>query len=304
MKAVTLAASSIASEENEIVLAGGVEAMSQVPYLLMKARWGYRLGDGTLHDANYQDGYMCPLCDMVMGETVDRMAEEYGITREMQDTMAVESHRRAIEAWETGAFDTEVVPVEIVGRKGKVTVIDRDERPRADSTVEKIGRLSTVFRKVGDGGTITAANASGITDGAAALVLMSAERAASEGITPLAVIKGYASAGVDPARMGIAPVPATRKLLEKTGTTLDAIDLIELNEAFAAQTIMVDQELGWDVEKRNINGGAVALGHPTGCTGSRILVTLLYAMQQRNLKTGLATLCISGGLGMSVLIER
>jgi acetyl-CoA C-acetyltransferase len=304
LKAITLGAQSIMLGENQVILAGGVEQMSQIPYLLLKARWGYRLGDGELIDSNYRDGYNCPLCDMVMGETVDRLAEEYHITREMQDVYASESNQKAVTAWENGWFDQEVVPVEMPGRKGAVTVFARDERPRADSTPENLKKLGPVFRKEEDGGTVTAANASGITDGAAAVVLMRADIAKSEGIEPLGIIKGFASAGVAPERMGISPVPATQKLLAQTGFALNDIDLIELNEAFSAQVLMVDQELGWDVERRNVHGGAVALGHPTGCTGTRIVVTLLHAMRQRDVERGLATLCISGGLGMSLLIER
>jgi acetyl-CoA C-acetyltransferase len=225
-KAVTLAAQSIMTGENQVVLAGGVEQMSQIPYLLTKARWGYRLGHDQLVDSNYRDGYMCPLCDMVMGETVDRLAEEYDVTREMQDAFALESHRKALAAWEAGAFDAEVVPVETRGRKGETVVVDRDERPRPDSTLEKLARLRTVFRKVEEGGTITAANASGITDGAAALALMSAERAGALGLQPMARLTGFAGAGVPPARMGLGPVPATRKVLAQTGLALDDLDLI------------------------------------------------------------------------------
>ncbi len=303
-KAITLAAQSIMLGENDVVLAGGVEAMSQIPYLLLKARWGYRLGDDAVVDSNYRDGYDCPLCNMVMGETVDRLAEEYAITREQQDVFAAESHRKAIAAWEMGAFDAEVVPVEIPGRKGQVTLFSRDERPRADSSAEKLARLSPVFRPAGEGGTITAANASGITDGAAALVLMRADRAEQLGLRPLATLRGWASAGVHPERMGIAPVPATLKALEKTGLALSDIDLIELNEAFAAQVLAVEKEIAWDTERRNVHGGAVALGHPTGCSGARIVVTLLHAMQGRDVRTGLATMCISGGLGMALVFQR
>lgn len=304
MKAVTLGAQSILWGENEVVLAGGVEAMSQIPYLLPKARWGYRLGDGQLLDANYKDGYDCPLCDMVMGETVDRLAEEYGIGRDAQDEFTAQSHQKASAAWENGAFAEEVVPVEIPGRKGAVILFERDERPRADSTPEGLKKLRPVFRTEEDGGTITAANASGITDGAAALVLAKAERAEAEGWPILGYIDGFASGGVAPERMGLGPVPATRKLLEKTGYTLSDFDLIEINEAFAAQVLIVERELAWDTEKRNVYGGAVALGHPTGCTGARILVTLLNSMRHRDASLGLATLCISGGLGMSVAISR
>ncbi len=304
MKAITLAAQSIMLGENETALAGGVEQMSQIPYLLLKARWGYRLGDDTLVDANYRDGYMCPLCEMVMGETVDRLAEEYGITREEQDAYALESHRKAVAARETGAFSAEVVPVEVKGRKGQVTVVDRDERPRSDTSLEKLARLPTVFRKEEEGGTITAGNASGITDGAAALVLMHADKAQALGIEPLARIAGFASAGVHPARMGLGPVPATRKVLERTGLSLADLGMIELNEAFAGQVLAVERELAWDTSVRNVHGGAVALGHPTGCSGARIVVTLLHAMQRYDKELGLATLCISGGLGMSLVVKR
>lgn len=303
-KAITLAAQSIMTGENDIVLAGGVEQMSQIPYLLTKARWGYRLGDDTLVDAMYRDGYLCPLCDMVMGETVDRLAEEYGITRALQDEFAQESHARAARAWEEGAFAAEVVPVETRGPKGATVMVDRDERPRPNSSLEKLSGLRTVFRPVEAGGTITAGNASGIADGAAALVLMAASTARSLAVRPLARLIGYASAGVHPARMGLGPVPATHKVLERTGIGLSDLDLIELNEAFAAQALVVERELDWDVSRRNVHGGAVALGHPTGCSGARIVVTLLHAMQRRDAVLGLATLCISGGLGMSLLFER
>ncbi len=304
LKSITLGAQSIMMGENDVVLVGGVEQMSQIPYLLMKARWGYRLGDGTVVDANYRDGYICPLCDTVMGKTADVLAEEYGITREEQDAFTVESHQKAAAAWESGAFDAEVIPVETKGRKGKTFIIDRDERPRSNSTVEKLATLRTVFRDVEDGGTITAANASGITDGAAALILMGADKAKSLGIEPLARIVGFASGGVHPARMGLGPVPSTHKVLEQTGLTLDDFNLIELNEAFAAQVLVVERELDWDISRRNVHGGAVALGHPTGCTGARIVVTLAHAMQQRDAELGLATLCISGGLGVSLIIKR
>lgn len=304
LKAITLAAQSIMLGESKVVLAGGVEQMSQIPYLLLKARWGYRLGNDTVVDSNYRDGYDCPLCNMVMGETVDRLAEEYGVTREMQDAFALESHEKAVAAWEAGHFRAEVVPVEVPGPKGTVTMVDRDERPRSDTTVQKLARLNPVFRPAQDGGTITAANASGITDGAAALVLMDADWARSLGLEPLAVLVGFASAGVDPARMGLGPVPATQKVLQQTGLGLADMDLIELNEAFAAQVLIVESELDWDQSRRNVHGGAVALGHPTGCTGSRIVVTLLHAMRQRDAELGLATLCISGGLGMSLVVRR
>jgi acetyl-CoA C-acetyltransferase len=301
MKAVTLAAQSILTGENRIVLAGGVEQMSQIPYLLLKARWGYRLGDDTLVDAMYRDGYFCPLAEMVMGETAELLAERYGISREEQDRFALESHRKAVAAWESGAFAAEVVPVEAPGEKGTTVRIERDERPRADTSLEKLARLKPAFRS---DGTITAGNASGITDGAAALVLASAETAAALGLRPMARLLGFASAAVHPREMGLGPVPATRKLLARTGLALDDLECIEINEAFAAQVLAVEREIPWDVERRNIHGGAVALGHPTGCTGARILVTLLHALRTHDRTLGLATLCVSGGLGMAVAVER
>ncbi len=300
-KAITLACQSILSGENEIVLAGGVEQMSQIPYLLMNARWGYRLGDDVLVDAMHRDGYYCPLAEMMMGRTAEVLVEEYGIEREEQDRFALESHHKAVQAWEEGRFDAEVVPVEAPGRKGTTVRVERDERPRPDTSMEKLARLPPVFKQ---DGTITAGNASGITDGAAAVVVMHAERAQALGIEPLARIEAFASAGVDPRRMGMGPVPATRKVLAQTGLSLEDIELIELNEAFAAQVLAVEHELDWDVSRRNVHGGAIALGHPTGCTGTRIVVTLLYAMQQRDVELGLATLCVSGGLGMSLLVRR
>jgi acetyl-CoA C-acetyltransferase len=300
-KAITLACQSILCGENEIVLAGGVEQMSQIPYLLMGARWGYRLGDDVLVDAMHRDGYYCPLADMMMGRTAEVLVEEYGIGREEQDRFALESHRKAVRAWEEGWFDAEVTPVDAPGRKGTTVRVERDERPRPDTNMEKLARLSPVFKA---DGTVTAGNASGITDGAAALVVMQAERAKALGVEPLARIEAFASAGVDPRRMGMGPVPATRKVLAQTGLSLEDIELIELNEAFAAQVLAVEHELDWDIDRRNVHGGAVALGHPTGCTGARIVVTLLYAMQQRDVELGLATLCVSGGLGLALLVRR
>ncbi len=301
LKAITLACQSIATGENDIVLAGGVEQMSQIPYLLTKARWGYRLGDDVLVDAMHRDGYYCPLSEMMMGLTAEVLVEEYGIGREEQDRFALESHQKAVRAWEEGWFDAEIISVNAAGRKGATVQVERDERPRADTDLEKLARLRPVFKK---DGTVTAGNASGITDGAAAVVVMQARKARALGIKPLARIEAFASAGVDPRRMGMGPVPATHKVLAKTGLSLDDLDLIELNEAFAAQVLAVERELDWDVSRRNVHGGAVSLGHPTGCTGTRIVVTLLYAMRRRDVKLGLATLCVSGGLGMSLLLQR
>ena len=301
LKAVTLGAQSIHCGENALVLAGGTEQMSQIPYLLLKARWGYRLGDDTLVDAMYRDGYFCPLAGMVMGETAELLAERYAIGRDEQDRFALESHQKAIAAWEQGYFAQEVVAVEAPGEKGTTGRIDRDERPRADTTLEKLGRLKPAFKSEG---TITAGNASGITDGAAALVLTSAERAHELGATPIARIVGYATAAVHPREMGLGPVVATRRLLAQAGLTLGDFDLIEINEAFAAQVLAVERELAWDVSRRNVHGGAVALGHPTGCSGARILTTLLHALRTHDKTLGLATLCASGGPGMAVAVER
>ncbi len=301
LKAVTLGVQSILTGENGAVLAGGVEQMSMIPYLLMRARWGYRLGDDALIDAMYRDGYMCPLAEMLMGETAELLAERYGITRAEQDEFALESHRKAVAAAEQGAFAAEIVPVEVAGRKGAVTVVECDERPRPDTSLEKLARLKPVFKP---DGTVTAGNASGIADGAAALVLASAERAKSLGAKPLARFVGFASGAVDPKEMGLGPVPATRRLLERTGLALADFDLIELNEAFAVQVLAVERELAWDVTRRNVHGGAVALGHPTGCSGARILTTLLHALRTHDRTLGLATLCVSGGLGMAVAVER
>lgn len=301
MKAVTLGVQSILSGENQVVLAGGVEQMSQIPYLLTEARWGYRLGDGPLVDAMYRDGYLCPLAEMVMGETAELLAQQYDISRQEQDAFALESHRKAVAAWETGAFVGEVVAVEVPADRGQTTLVERDERPRPDTSLERLMRLRPVFHA---DGTITAGNASGIADGAAALVLTSAERASALGVQPLARILGFASGAVHPRQMGLGPVPATHRLLEQTGLALSDFDLIELNEAFAAQVLAVERELPWDPERRNVHGGAVALGHPTGCSGARILVTLLNALGVHNKSVGLATLCVSGGLGMAVAVER
>jgi acetyl-CoA C-acetyltransferase len=300
-KAITLAAQSIMTGENDVVLAGGVEQMSQIPYLLPQARWGYRLGNSPLVDAMYRDGYLCPLADMVMGETAELLADRYGISRQAQDEFALDSHHRAVAAWEEGAFTAEVVPVEARDAKGRPLVVERDERPRADTTLESLARLRPAFRP---DGTVTPGNASGITDGAAALVLVSAERAQADGLRPLARLAGFAGAGVDPKAMGLGPVPATHKLMERTGLTLADLDLVELNEAFAVQVLAVERELAWDPARRNVHGGAVALGHPTGCSGARIVVTLLHALHRHDKELGLATLCISGGLGMSLLFRR
>jgi acetyl-CoA C-acetyltransferase len=300
-KAITLAAQSIMTGENDVVLAGGVEQMSQIPYLLLQARWGYRLGNSPLVDAMYRDGYLCPLAEMVMGETAELLADRYGISRQAQDEFALDSHHKAVAAWDGGAFAAEVVPVQGSDAKGRPLIVERDERPRADTTLDGLARLKPAFRP---DGTVTPGNASGITDGAAALVLMSAERARADGLRPLARLAGFAAAGVDPKAMGLGPVPATLRLLERTGLALADLDLVELNEAFAVQVLAVERELAWDPARRNVHGGAVALGHPTGCSGARIVVTLLHALHCCDKELGLATLCISGGLGMSLLFQR
>lgn len=301
LKSVTLAAQSIMSGESRIVLAGGVEQMSQIPYLLLKARWGYRLGDDALVDAMYRDGYLCPLAGMVMGETAELLVERYGISREDQDRLATESHLKAVAAWEAGAFTDEVIPVDAPGEKGSTVRVERDERPRADASIEKMARLKPAFKL---DGTITPGNASGITDGAAALVVASAETARRMGLQPMARLTGFASDAVHPREMGLSPVAATQRLLKNTGLALADFELIEINEAFAAQVLAVEKELPWDVSRRNVHGGAIALGHPTGCSGARILVTLLHALGTHNKTLGLATLCASGGPGMAVAVER
>ncbi|HET9793794.1 MAG TPA: acetyl-CoA C-acetyltransferase [Thermoanaerobaculia bacterium] len=299
LKAITLAALTIAVGENEVVLAGGHECMSATPYLLPRARFGYRMGNAELVDGMTRDGFLCPLCGELMGETAERLAREYGISRDEQDRWAVESQRRAAAARADGRMSAEIVPVEIETRKGK-SVVSEDEHPRPETTLESLARLPAVFAAEG---TVHAGNASGITDGASALVVCSRDYAESRRISPLARIVAWTSAGVDPARMGIGPVPAVRRLLEKTGHALADVDLIELNEAFAAQVIACERDLGFDRARVNVNGGAIALGHPIGATGARIATTLLHEMKRRRARRGIATLCVSGGMGMAVLFE-
>ncbi|POL82843.1 acetyl-CoA C-acyltransferase [Escherichia coli] len=278
-----------------------MENMSLAPYLLdAKARSGYRLGDGQVYDVILRDGLMCATHGYHMGITAENVAKEYGITREMQDELALHSQRKAAAAIESGAFTAEIVPVNVVTRK-KTFVFSQDEFPKADSTAEALGALRPAFDKAG---TVTAGNASGINDGAAALVIMEESSALAAGLTPLARIKSYASGGVPPALMGMGPVPATQKALQLAGLQLADIDLIEANEAFAAQFLAVGKTLGFEPEKVNVNGGAIALGHPIGASGARILVTLLHAMQARDKTLGLATLCIGGGQGIAMVIER
>ncbi len=301
LKALTLGALSIAAGENDLVLAGGTECMSATPYLLPRARFGHRMGHAELVDAMYRDGFLCPLCGELMGSTAENLAREYGILRAEQDAYAAESQRRAAQAIDSGRFADEIVPVEIAGRKGS-TRVEKDEHPRPDTTVETLAKLPPVFDP--ENGTVHAGNSSGITDGAAALVLGSEEEAKKSGVEPLARVLAWTSAGVDPARMGIGPVPAIRAILQKAGRNLSDVDLVELNEAFAAQVIACARELPFDMARVNVNGGAIALGHPIGATGARIVTTLLHEMKKRGAKLGLATLCVSGGMGMAVLFER
>jgi acetyl-CoA C-acetyltransferase len=302
LKAIALAYDQIALGRAEVVLAGGTEAMSRVPYFLSGARWGARLGHQQLVDGMYQDGFFCPLSRLVMGETAEVLAGEYKIAREEQDAYALESQSRAARAAAAGRFRDEIVPVTIREKKGE-RVLDMDEHPRADTSAESLAKLAPVFSKTG---TITAGNASGITDGGAALVLASAEwvnRARAGRLEPLGRIVDYTVTGVDPKVMGIGPVPALRKLFARNGRSLADYDLVELNEAFAAQVLACDRELGFDRARLNVNGGAIALGHPIGCSGARIAVTLLHEMNKRGSRRGLATLCVSGGLGMAMEIE-
>lgn len=301
LKAVNHAVQTIIAGDADVIVAGGMESMSNAPYLIgNKARWGLRMGHGKLVDTLIQDGLWCAFNDYHMGITAENVAEKYGITRDEQDRFAFESQEKALRAIETGAFQAEIVPVTIKGKKGDIT-FSVDEFPKQGTTLDTLQELQPAFKKAG---TVTAGNASGINDGAAALVIMSGDKARQLGIKPLARILGYASAGVDPAIMGIGPVAATRKALKKAGLTLDDIDIIEANEAFAAQSLAVGKELGFPKEKLNLRGGAIALGHPIGASGARILVTLLHALQQLNGKRGLATLCIGGGQGISTIIER
>ena len=300
MKSITLGHQEIATGNLECVLVGGAESMSRLPYYLDGARWGYRLGNQELVDGMYRDGFFCPMAKMVMGETAEILAEQYKISRDEQDEFALASQNRAAAAIAGNRFQEEIVPVTLESKKG-TKLFDRDEHPFPEATMEKLGRLSPVFSKTG---TITAGNSSGITDGAAALVLASEAFVKKQNLKPLARILAFSSAGVDPRIMGIGPVPALHKLEEKHGLKLADFDLIELNEAFAAQVLACDRELHLDRDKLNVNGGAIALGHPIGCTGTRITTTLLHEMRKRNAKRGVATLCVSGGMGMALGIEN
>jgi len=301
LKAVVLAAQAIMLGDARCIVAGGQESMTNGPYLLPKARQGYRLGHGELLDATVNDGLWCAFGDYHMGCTGDLVSERYGVSREQQDAWALRSHQRAAAAQESGAFDAEIVSVEVPQRKGPALVFDRDETIRADSSVEALARLRPVFS---DDGTVTAGNAPGINDGGAAVVVMGEDEAAEEGLPVLARIVAYATSGIDPELVMMAPVEAVNMVLGKTGWNRDEVDLYELNEAFAVQSVAVVKELEIDAEKVNVNGGAVALGHPIGASGARILTTLLHAMQQRAAARGIAAMCMGGGNGVALAVER
>ena len=301
LKAIILAAQEIMLGQAEAVLAGGTESMSRVPYFAEGARWGMRMGTQELVDGMYRDGFNDPLSGLVMGETAENLARNYEIPREEQDRFALRSQQQAQTAIESGRFEDEIVVLEIKGRKGETVTFARDEHYRAGTTMEQLGKLSPVFSH---DGTVTAGNSSGITDGAAGVIVMSEETLSLSGAEPEARIVDYEITGVAPEIMGIGPVPAVRSLLARQELKLDDIDLIELNEAFAAQVIACDRDLQFDAERLNVNGGAIALGHPIGCTGVRITTTLIHELKKRNAKRGLATLCVSGGMGLALLIER
>jgi acetyl-CoA C-acetyltransferase len=288
LRAIMNAADQIRLGSASVVLAGGTESMSNTPYMLPRARWGYRMGHAELVDGMSRDGFLCPLADEMMGATAETLAERYGITRDEQDRFAMESQRKASRA----NFDAEIVLLD---------KLQRDEHPRFDTALGSLAKLPPVFRK---NGTVHAGNSSGITDGASSMLVVSEEALRTHGLTPMARILGYAQAGVDPKIMGIGPVPATRKLLADVGMALDDVDLVELNEAFAAQVLACDRELHFDLAKLNVNGGAISLGHPIGATGARIVTTLLHALQARDARYGLATLCISGGMGLAMIVEK
>jgi acetyl-CoA C-acetyltransferase len=308
LQAIASGAQSILLGESDVVLAGGIESMSRMPYLIdaIDARWGHKMGNFTLVDAMYRDGFQCPIADMIMGETAEVLGRQYAVTREQSDAFALESQRKAKAAMAAGHFAREIAPVTLPPVRGAApVVVDRDEHPRGDTTLATLRKLPPVFGEVeGQPGIITAGTSSGITDGGAALILASAEAARARGLKPRAKILGWASAGVDARVMGIGPVPAIQKLRDRIGLGLDDFDLVELNEAFAAQVLAVLHEAPIAADRLNVNGGAIALGHPIGCTGARIVVTLLHELERRGAKRGLATLCVSGGMGMALAIER
>jgi acetyl-CoA C-acetyltransferase len=307
LQAIASGAQSILLGESDVVLAGGIESMSRMPYLIdaADARWGHKMGHFPLVDAMYRDGFSCPLSGLIMGETAEVLARKYGITRAQSDEYACSSQHRAEVAIAAGSFRREIAPVTVTDARGRTVTVDVDEHPRSGTTTDALRRLPPVFPNVeGEPGIITAGSSSGITDGGAAVVLASDSWATARGLTPRARIMGWASAGVDPRLMGIGPVPAMQKLEQKIGVRLDVYDLVELNEAFAAQVLAVLRDAPISADRLNVNGGAIALGHPIGCTGARIVVTLLHEMERRDVRRGLATLCVSGGMGMALAIER
>ena len=301
LKAVALAAQAIVAGDNDLIVAGGMESMSRAPYLLQKARWGYRLGNDEIVDSMLSEGLTCAMANCHMGVTAENVAASCDVSREGQDEFAAESQRRAEAAISAGRFDEEIVPVMVPQKKGEPLAFEVDEHPRSGTTADNLANLKPAFQK---NGSVTAGNASGINDGAAALVVASEERVRLMELAPMAAIVSYASAGVDPRYMGLGPVPAIERALEKARLTLKDIDLFELNEAFAAQSLAVLNKLGLDASRVNVNGGAIALGHPIGASGARILVSLLYEMRRRNARRGLAALCIGGGQGIAMIVER
>jgi len=301
LKAIILGCQEILLGNSGVVVAGGMESMSNVPYLVEQARWGLRMGNHHFIDGMYRDGFYCPISELVMGETAENLATMYKIARDEQDQYALRSQQRATDATRSKRFADELIPVSVPGKKGETKQLDSDEHIRMDASLSDMTKLQPVFTKTG---TITAGNSSGITDGASATVLVSEEEAKRRNLKPIARIVDYAIAGVDPKIMGIGPVPAVRKLLSKTGLKFDQFELVELNEAFAAQVLACLRDLPIDPERVNVNGGAIALGHPIGCTGSRIVTTLVHEMQKRKIRYGLATLCISGGMGIALGVER
>ncbi|MGW5888640.1 acetyl-CoA C-acetyltransferase [Priestia megaterium] len=301
LKAVHLATQAILAGDADVIVAGGMENMSQAPYLLKNARNGFKMGDQKVVDSMIQDGLWCAFNDYHMGVTAENLCDKYEITRDEQDAFAASSQQKAEAAIQSGRFSDEIVPVEVPGRKGQVTIFEQDEFPRAGTTAESLGKLRPAFKK---DGSVTAGNASGINDGAAAVVVMSRKKADELGLTPLVSIKANATAGVDPSIMGIGPVSAVKKALERAAVSLEDVQLVEANEAFAAQSIAVDRELQFNHDILNVNGGAIALGHPIGASGTRVLVSLIHEMQKRDVKLGLATLCIGGGQGVATIVER
>ena len=302
LRAVSLAAQMIKAGDVEAVLAGGAENTSQVPYIAAGARWGNRMGDSKLLDVMHKDGFMCPLAGHLMGVTAETLVEKYNISREEQDAFALESQNKALDAVKEGKFKEEILPVEVPVKRKMTEIFDTEEIPREGITLEKLAKLPPVFKR--DGGSVTAGNSCALCDAASAVLVMKKERASELGVKPLARIVSYAHAGVDPAVMGIGPVPAVSMALDKAGLELKDIDIIELNEAFAAQTIAVERELKWDRSIVNVNGGAIALGHPIGATGTKILTTLIYALKSRDKNMGLVSLCIGGGQGVAIVIGR